>query len=86
MNNLTKVIGPAPSEMDRAMLFNLISLEHKRVQALLEKRKITKIARPAKTPKIKPDETVRALHLLAKDAGVSVEELLELMKEAKSGN
>jgi len=87
MRNLTKVIGPAPSEMSRSDLVALVRREHQRAAAGLEAYVTKSKAKRRVSSGPKQLSATKFLAML-KDVGMTLEEykeLQELKKEAESG-
>ncbi len=74
MNNLVRVIGPAPSEMTPERLISKLELERTRVRQALERFAKASIPKPKSPTKV-------AQRKVIKDSGFSVEELRILLQE-----
>jgi len=87
MKNLTKVIGPAPSEMPRDELIKLIRREHQRISEGVEAY-TTKAKRKTSSSGSRSLSATKFLAKL-KEAGMTLEQYEELtrkMEEAESGD
>ena len=74
MNNLARIIGPAPSDLSDAALTARLVTERNRVRDAIERFKAAPVKAAAKTSTKK----------LVKDSGLTYEEIMEAIQEAKA--
>jgi len=83
MNNLDRIIGPAPSELSWEKLRIKVAVERERVRGAIEYWKAGGGQRgKAGKGKVEPGFSNRELKLMAKQLGVSLSELNTLMVKA----
>lgn len=78
MNNLSRILGPAPSELSHEELLSKLTTERNRVREAFTRFREAPMRKASKAAKKKTTRT------LIKNSGFSVEELLAMIEEEKN--